>query len=309
MIASRPRKLHEYTRHPIIEGTRWNDYRHRPGDIVISTSYKSGTTWTQTIVANLLYQDGNLPAPVTTLSPWLDMTMAPAGEAVAQLEAQTDRRFIKTHLPLDGLPYFETARYIVVGRDLRDVFMSIWNHHSKHTAKVQQGHFERARALGREFPEFDDLHAMFRVWISQGGFAWESSGHPYWSHLHHTQTWWDFRHLPNILLVHFADLLEDTEREIRRIAAHIDVEIDEGLLPGILGRVSFGSMKKNFAQIVPDAAEIWKGGGRTFMNKGTNGRWRSVLTEEELEQCRTAVERELAPDAAEWLEYGGEGRL
>lgn len=37
--------------------------------------------------------------------------------------------------------------------------------------------------------------------------------------------------------------------------------------------------------------------------------WRAVLTEAELEQCRSAVERELTPDCASWLEHGGEHRL
>jgi len=59
-----PQKTREYDNHPIIDGTRWRVYNHRPDDIIISTSYKAGTTWMQTIVANLLYQDGNFPMPV-----------------------------------------------------------------------------------------------------------------------------------------------------------------------------------------------------------------------------------------------------
>ena len=50
---------------------------------------------------------------------------------------------------------------------------------------------------------------MWRQWISRGGFAWEQDGWPFWSHLHHAQSWWDWRHLPNVLLVHFNDLLAD----------------------------------------------------------------------------------------------------
>jgi aryl sulfotransferase len=68
-------------------------------------------------------------------------------------------------------------------------------------------------------------------------------------------------------------------------------------------------MKENFSAIMPEAARLWREGGNTFMNKGTNGRWQGVLTEAELEQCRAAVERELTPDCAAWLERGGEHRL
>ncbi len=311
MSATHPEKLHEYTNHPVIDSTRWRVYNHRPGDIVISTSYKTGTTWMQTIVANLLFQDGQFPAPVSAMSPWLDMAVPPLEEIARALEAQTHRRSIKAHLALDGLPFFETARYIVVSRDIRDVFMSVWNHHSGYTDELKAAFRERAESFGREFPlDIEDIHELWRMWIDKGWYEWESSGYPYWSHLNHMQTWWDFRHLPNILLVHFADLLEDPERQVRRIAGHLDIPIDEQFLPGILERISFKSMKKDFStKIFPEAGELFRGGGETFMNKGTNGRWRGVLTEEELEQARAAVERELTPDCASWLEHGGEHRI
>lgn len=303
-----PKKLHEYTNHPIIDSTRWRVYNHRPGDVIISTSYKTGTTWMQTIVANLIFQDGAFPAPVSVMSPWLDMAIPPLDQISQALEAQTHRRFIKTHLALDGLPFFETARYVVVGRDVRDVFMSIWNHHSGYSEKIMALSQERAASFGREFPDYKDIHEMFQAWIGKSWFDWESSGFPYWSHLHHAQTWWDYRDLPNILLVHFADLLENPEQQIRRIAKHLDIAIDETLLPGILQRISFNGMKENFGAIMPEAKELFREGAKTFMNKGTNGRWQGVLTEAELDQCRKAVERELTPDCAKWLEHGGDPR-
>lgn len=305
-----PKKLHEYTNHNAIDSTRWRVYNHRPGDIVISTSYKTGTTWMQTIVANLLFQDGAFPAPVSAMSPWLDMALPPLEKISEALEAQTHRRFIKTHLALDGLPYFETARYVVVGRDMRDVFMSIWNHHSGYSDQAKAMFKERDAVTGHEFPlDIKDLHEMFKMWIEKSSFEWEGSGYPYWSHLHHAQTWWDFRQLPNILLVHFTDLLENPEAQIRRIAKHLDIKIDEQHLPGILQRISFNGMKENFDAIMPEANMLWREGSKTFMNKGTNGRWQGVLTESELAECQAAVERELTPDCADWLEHGGEHRI
>lgn len=305
-----PKKLHEYTDHVVIDSTRWRVYNHRPGDIIISTSYKTGTTWMQTIVANLIFQDGAFPAPVGAMSPWLDMALPPLDHIAEALESQTHRRFIKSHLALDGLPYFDTARYIIVGRDVRDVFMSMWNHHAGYSDKSRSMFTQRAQAIGREYPlDFADPHEMFKAWIEKSWFDWESSGYPYWSHMHHAQTWWDYRHLPNILLVHYADLLADPEGQIRRIAKHIDVPIDEQFLPGILHRISFDGMKDNFNAIMPEANDLFREGEKTFMNKGTNGRWQGVLTEAELEQCRAAVERELTPDCAEWLEHGGAHRV
>ena len=179
MSANHPKKLHEYTNHPVIDSTRWRVYNHRPGDIVISTSYKTGTTWMQTIVANLLFQDGQFPAPVSAMAPWLDMAVPPLEEIARALEAQTHRRFIKAHLALDGLPFFETARYIVVGRDIRDVFMSVWNHHSGYTDELKAAFRERAESFGREFPlDIEDIHELWRMWIDKGWYEWESSGYP-----------------------------------------------------------------------------------------------------------------------------------
>jgi aryl sulfotransferase len=117
----------------------------------------------QTIVANLLFQDGRFPAPVSVMSPWLDMAIPPLEEIIQALDSQTHRRFIKTHLPLDGLPYFASARYIVVGRDIRDVFMSLWNHHSNYSDQIMAVTRERAAAIGREFPmDIADIHELWR---------------------------------------------------------------------------------------------------------------------------------------------------
>ncbi len=306
MIQNHPQKTREYNCHPIIDGTRWGAYNHRPDDIIITTSYKAGTTWMQTIVANLLYQDGNFPAPVSVMAPWLDMGLPPLDEVAAGLEAQTNRRFIKTHLPLDGIPFFDTAKYIYVGRDGRDVFMSMWNHHSGYSDDLKAATGDIAEAVGRHFPhDYADIHALYADWISHSWYDWEADGFPYWSHFSHVQSWWDYRHLDNIHFVHFADLLADPEKAIRAIAGFLNIQIEESLLPGVLDRISFGSMKKNFTNIMPEAADIWQGGGNRFMNKGTNGRWRGVLTETELAQYDAAASKALTPDAARWLEHGG----
>ena len=306
MSKSLPQKTREYNGHPIINGNRWQSYIHRPDDIVITTSYKAGTTWMQTIVANLLFQDGDFPAPVTAMAPWLDMDMVPLDDIINRLEAQTQRRAIKTHLPLDGMPYYETMKYIYVCRDGRDVFMSFWNHHNNFSDEIAGLFTEKAKEYGREFKlDYTDIHEFFSDWISHSWFDWESDGYPCWSHFSHIQSWWNYRHLDNIHFVHFNDLLADPEAAIRRVSAYLDIEIDEDMMPGILERISFGSMKKNFMDIMPESAGIWKKGGDNFMNKGTNGRWRGVLTDKELEQYDAAVKRTMSPDAAQWLEHGG----
>ena len=45
----------------------------------------------------------------------LDLRVPPKEEKLLAVEAQTHRRFIKTHLPVDALVYSPGAKYIFVG--------------------------------------------------------------------------------------------------------------------------------------------------------------------------------------------------
>ena len=66
-----PEQRRVYQNHHL-DSTRWDYFEQRPGDIVISTSYKAGTTWMQAIIGNLLYPDSATPVSANQLSPWLD---------------------------------------------------------------------------------------------------------------------------------------------------------------------------------------------------------------------------------------------
>ncbi len=110
------------------DSARWQGFVFRPDDIVISTPAKCGTTWTQMICALLIFQTPDLDQPLSMISPWLDMLTRAHDDVVADLDAQTHRRFIKTHTPLDGLPYDPRITYLCVGRDPRDVALSMDNH-------------------------------------------------------------------------------------------------------------------------------------------------------------------------------------
>src|SRR5438270_10839918 len=126
----------------VYDSSRWDGFELRSGDIIISTPPKCGTTWTQMICALLVLQEPELPLPLDTLSPWIDMVNRARREVFADLADQTHRRFIKTHTPLDGIPNDPTVTYICVGRDPRDVALSM-DHHIDNT---DVGAFREARA-------------------------------------------------------------------------------------------------------------------------------------------------------------------
>jgi aryl sulfotransferase len=303
MSAQLPEVKHIYQNHTL-DTTRWEHYLPRADDIVIATPYKSGTTWTQMIVLHLIFQDLQT-RPVWEYSFWLDARFGPVDEVIQKLEQQEHRRFIKSHLPLDGLPYYSQTKYIVVARDARDVFMSLWNHHSNFTKELYAEINWNPGRVGHPFPRCpEDIRDFWYQWITVGWFEWESEGYPYWSNMHHVQTWWDFKHLPNILLVHFNDLLGNLPGEIQRIADFLDITTTSEIVSGIADAVTFANVKQKAEQILPDA-KAWKGGAQTFFNQGTNGRWRAVLTDEDVELYAAAVARELTPDCAHWLENAG----
>jgi len=302
---SLPRRTRVYQNHHL-DSTRWDVVPGRPGDIVISTAYKAGTTWMQTIVGHLLFWD-DLPEVLLEDSPWLEMRVVPLDAVRNQLAVQTHRRFIKSHLPLDGLPYRRDAFYIMVGRDPRDVFMSLWNHYRNYTPVALAAVNGVPGRVGDPLPPCpDDILELWRSWTTRGWFEWEHDGWPWFSMLHHAQTWWPYRHLPNIRLVHYNDLLADLPGEVRRIARYLCIERSDRELDDIAEAVRFESVKKNPERITGRIDAFFQGGAQTFIHKGTNGRWKDVLGPQDLALYEEARRRTLSPDCARWLEHGGD---
>ena len=63
-----PERTKVYDNH-IFNSLAWDHYQHRVEDIIITTSLKSGTTWMQAIVENLIFQNKTMPAVLWKLSP------------------------------------------------------------------------------------------------------------------------------------------------------------------------------------------------------------------------------------------------
>jgi aryl sulfotransferase len=297
-----PQVTRVYQNHHV-DSTRWGHFTPRDDDIIISTSYKSGTTWMQMIMNYLLVPDGNWET-FQGFSPWLDATFRPIEDVLTDLNAQTHRRCIKSHLAFDGLPYFPQVKYIIVARDVRDVFMSLWNHYASFTDSFYEDMKNRVVHESRVLPRYDgDIHKGWRDWTTRGWFEWESEGYPFWGNMHHTKTFWEFRHLPNILFVHYNNLLDSSRAEIRRITEYIGLNVTDQQIDKVVELTSFQNVKANSDQIM-GKMESFKGGSKSFINKGTNGRWKGIFSENELKLYDEAVERVLTPDCAHWLETG-----
>jgi aryl sulfotransferase len=291
-----PLKSREFHNHHF-DSTIWNDLNFRGDDIVISSYAKSGTTWVQQIVAQLLF-NGKEGMEVAEMSPWLDLRIPPKDIKLPIVEAQTHRRFLKTHLPVDALVFSDKAKYIYIGRDGRDVLWSMYNHHST----ANQTWYEALNEMpGRIGPPFESpltsITRYYHDWL-------DKDGHPWWPFWENIRSWWKVRSLSNVYLLHFTNLKHDMPGEIRKIAEFIETPIDETQWESILSHCSFDYMKANATKSVPLGGAFWEGGAQTFFHKGTNGRWRGVLSVEETSKYEYRAARELDRECAYWLATG-----
>jgi aryl sulfotransferase len=299
-----------------MDSHRWDDFEPRSGDIIIGTYPKCGTTWTQRIVDLLIFQTPE-PRPAFQTSPWLDAVIFnPVEDDLALLEAQQHRRFIKSHLPIDAVPIWDEVSYIHVARDGRDSCMSFHNHQlhlapefrarlfgdvMKHPRLVEA--MQRSAAV-RSPVVPDDPREFYLGWLNAAE-ASDIEGYgvdlPFFEF---ESTYWLERKRRNFLLLHYNDLTADLSGEMARIAEFLKIDVPKSVMPSLVKAARFDAMKRDAAAIMPKADEVWSGGADRFMFKGSNGRWRDLLTEEDLARYDNLVRARWSPAQAMWIEGG-----
>lgn len=299
------------------DSARWDGFEFRADDIIISTPAKCGTTWLQTICALLVFQTVELDRPLSLISPWLEMLTRPRSEVIADLDAERHRRFIKSHTPLDGLPFDDRVTYITVARDPRDVAVSIANHDDN----FDDDAFERARArtLGGAPGDGDggapyvepvtapaprlDARGRFWEWIDDPAPPPTASS-SFVRMLHHLQTFWAARARPNVVLLHYADLLGDLDGSMRALAARLEIAVDESRWPVLVEAATFSAMRGRAEELAPNIdAGFWRN-PTEFFHRGTNGQWRSLLDDHDLVRYRARVDALIPPEVAAWIHHG-----
>ena len=290
-----PRKTRELHNHHM-DSTIWDRFAFRDDDIIVSTYGKSGTTWIQQIVGQLVFE-GQPNLPIRDISPWLDLRVMPP-DTLEQLEAQTHRRIVKTHLPVDALTFSPKAKYLYIGRDGRDVAFSLHHHHLSGNELWYRLLNDTPGRVGPPIPRPEpDPRRYFQQWL-------ENDGQPFWSWWENVRTWWAARDLPNVKLVHFAALKTDLKGEMRAIADFLGCDIPQDRWPDVIKHCSFDYVTATAENVAPLGGAVFDGGARTFMNKGVNGRWRDVLTAEDSAAYEARAVAELGPECARWLATG-----
>lgn len=297
-LSEAPTKTREIHSHHF-DSTIWNDFKFREDDVIVSAYGKSGTTWVQQIIAQLLMGPDAALEPAG-ISYWMDLRVPPKSVKLAEVEAQQHRRFLKTHLPIEALVFSEKAKYVYVGRDGRDIAWSLHNHHRKANDAWYGALNETPGLIGPKLPRFvegTDPHEYFTAWL-------ESDGQPFWPFWENVRGWWSARNLPNVLMVHFANLKADLEGEMRRIANFLDVQHGEENWPTLIEHCTFDWMQRHGDGIVPAGGVFWEGGTSSFLHKGVNQRWAETLSEEEVARYEARAIEELGEACATWLAAG-----
>lgn len=291
-IGERPVKTREYI-DAQCDSTAWNGFRFRDDDIVVASPAKAGTTWTLAILVQLLHDAPEAPR-VGNICRWIDFTLDKEGRMEA-VEAQTHRRVMKSHLPADALVISPRAKYIYVARDGRDV---AWSEHN-HLFNGADWFYAALNAVRPEgTPEIlrpsADVHEYYRDWLAGRGRMGQ-----FWDHV---RSWWRLRDEPNVYMLNYQNLKDDLPGRMADIADFLGIEVSPETMARAVEHAGFAHMKAKADEMFPGIPMV--GGGQAFINKGSNGRWRDVLSEAEVAEYEARALAELGPDCARWLETG-----
>lgn len=277
------------------DSARWAAVSLRDGDVVVSTRSKHGTTWVQAILLMLVH-GSDLPAPVTTLSPWVDHLVEPIDDVRSRLDAQPDPRVMKTHTPLDGLPGHDRLRFVVVARDPLDAAVSLYH---------QAGNIDRARlaeltsnATGARTPR-PDLSTWMSAWVHAERDPVESLD-SLQGVLWHLDDAWERRQREDVTLVHYADLLADLPGEVARLRDALELDPPCGL-DEVVAAASFDAMRSDPDRFVPDTRGVLVDRG-AFFRRGRSGAGRAVLGRADLATYHDRVATLVDPELAAWLD-------
>ncbi len=303
---------------PVLDSRRWDAFEPRDGDIVIATFAKVGTTWTQRIVDLLVHQSPDV-RPALSMSPWLDATIFnPIAEDLATLRAQTHRRYIKSHLPFDALPVWDSAKYIHVGRDGRDARLSWQNHMAGTRPEFVQRIVANAVQLAQEGgpappsgpppgPPPEDPRDFLLQWMDMLESAPPDGPGVDPHYFDFEATYWRERKRPNLLFVHYDDMIEDLAAEMRRISEFLEIDTPRTVMAKLVEAARFATMKAQGDELAPELMDVFDRGADRFINQGRSGRWREVLRPEDAARYEAIAARKVSPALAAWLAGGRRG--
>ena len=141
------------------------------------------------------------------------------------------KRVIKTHYDWEFLPYSEDARYIMVIRDPKDVFVSSYFF------------FVKNGPLG---PMIRSVDHLLRIFLSENfpvGGSWAVNTAGYWAE----------RHRPNVMIVSFKSMKRDLRGTVLKVADFLDINVSSDIIDLVCQKSSFEYMKR-----IDEKFRMWK---------------------------------------------------
>ena len=231
----------------------------RKSDIWVVTFPKSGTTWTQEMVWQIInkcdFEAGKQLLDIRF--PHLELkTLGQGTNTLEQLDEAVDPRFIKTHLPLSFLPsnLLETAKVIYVARDPRDVMTSYFHHHR----------------LIKSLDYIGDLPTFARRFIKN-----QVRTGPYFQHVEEA---WTLKDNPNMLFLFYEEMKKDLKSVIRQVCDFLSCSLSEIEIEKLLDHLDIKNFRNNPAVNCEDQQKsnaFSKDG--SFIRKGKVGGWREEI--------------------------------
>jgi len=235
-------------------------------DVIVATYPKSGTNWMMQIAHQLNYNGKGEFDHIHCVVPWPDV-MPPFMRGYAIPLEQADhwktspgqKRVIKTHYDWSLLPHSDEARYIMVIRDPKDVFVSSY-------------HFVKEIMFGRAMPSVD---TWFQTFLSSGimGFSWPGN----------TASYWEQRHRPNVLVMSFKSMKRDLRATVVKVAEFLDLHPTDEVIDEVCRQSSFEYMKRIDEKFRPWQVGPWRP-EPTMIRRGKQGGSSELMSPEQQRQ-------------------------
>ncbi len=229
-----------------------------PDDTFLVSYPKSGNTWARFLIANLLRPQENVGfSNIHDIIPGIDVVPH------RHMLRLSRPRIIKSHQYFD--PRYRRVVYII--RDPRDVALS--EYHSQRKSK-----------------RIDDQHPIEK--FVRGFLAGESCDYGSWGE--HASSWLSTRYgHPGFLLVRYEDMLQDTARELARMASFLGLDASSERIEQAVSRSRVDKMRS----LEKSQADVFNATKDTrqdilFVRSAKAGGWRSELPEASILQIEQA---------------------
>ena len=245
----------------------FKSYTPTAHDVFVAAHVKSGTNWMMQIAHQLAFHGNAEYDHIHSVVAWPDVAlMGPLKNYAIPLEdpsvwmASPERKHvIKTHCDWDWLPYSADARYIIVIRDPKDVFVSSYHFF------VKNGPLQ--------FTRFS-VDTWFELFLTSGVAIWSS-----WAV--NTAGYWAQRHRPNVLIVPFTSMKQDLRGTVRRVADFMAVHAGEEVIERVCEKSTFDYMKQIDDKFRTWDMIPWKSTAAPMMRQGSKGASSELLTPEQ----------------------------